>query len=540
MNIVKIQTNDIEIEYDECKRIKFELDDNGNIDKYISKEILPQLNSDIDCILIEIQLSENLLDLNGLRLLCHIRLSFELNKIRYVPIVLISDFDGCEINIMDTSGLANIIFTSNIYLSLNETENIVVAIEKALEKRESLNIDNLKQEFLEKLHIEAPQNKHSIANEWAMYQWSSLLELTTKSIKKNTNKVSSMLYFKYLIAKYHLQLNYKSRIKQIDSEGRVLLIDDKWNDGWKDIMESFIYQKYTKIKLETLEYDFEKYSIVDLKKIFELKINKIQPDVVLLDLRLFDSDNVLEVSEKKSINKLSGIQIINEIKKINPGIQIVMFTASGDSLILDELYNKGILGYVKKDAPSDKYETSKNSFTKLDTLIKKGIKRSYLIEIWEIEKKILNLNLFKADDVLMNEIVNTIPQVFKILNSNIEKPFLYAMYTIFKCIELICDYYIDINYKVAYWKGMEKKIAYERGEKSNTSIENKIVNILKYKLKIINLEDEITKIVCSRNYAIHAGEINFHCEDNVITNLKEENILVWFEMLYSILSNIKK
>ena len=260
---------------------------------------------EFDVVVIKDSLSNNYLEFYGLLLAHHIRLS-DNKKVKYLPIVIISDLNMYQLSKL--TSLSNICHTEGTYL----VDNI---LKKDLK---GLSVDRFNDSFLNLIDLQPPANydsKHSIANEWAMYQWASLLGLTTKSIKKNIDLVSSLLYFKYLINKYHLQVNLKGRINQTENHGTVLFIDDKWNDGWKDIMESFIRQQYTNIILETLKYDFEKSSIEELKIILKEEIKTIKPQVVLLDLRLFDNDNVLVLSKKKSINKLSGIQIINEIKK---------------------------------------------------------------------------------------------------------------------------------------------------------------------------------------------------------------------------------
>ena len=72
------------------EQIKFNA--SSDIDKYISNTILPQINDKKpDIIFIKDNLSSNYLELYGLRLVYHIRFD---EKLKYLPIVILSDIDG--------------------------------------------------------------------------------------------------------------------------------------------------------------------------------------------------------------------------------------------------------------------------------------------------------------------------------------------------------------------------------------------------------------------------------------------------------------
>ena len=103
----------------------------------------------------------------------------------------------------------------------------------------------------------------------------------------------------------------------------------------------------------------------------------------------------------QQINKLSGVVILKMIKEINPSIQVIVFTASSDSMILDEISNEGILGYVKKDAPAERYQAPLTSFKKLSKLVKFGLSKKYLKNIHFIESEILTLeNIHKYPEII--------------------------------------------------------------------------------------------------------------------------------------------
>ena len=120
-----------------------------------------------------------------------------------------------------------------------------------------------------------------------------------------------------------------------------------------------------------------------------------------------------------------------------------MLTAIGKSTILENLYEHGILGYIKKEHPNDVNISTKENFDKLKKLVDKGLDKKYLKEVWEIQQTISPFN---------SDIKIEIDSIFEILNSDMQNRFIYAMFAIFKCIEIVNDYYIIDGYKKATQK----------------------------------------------------------------------------------------
>lgn len=525
------------VSYDDfIHSIKFTLLD-GDIDNSISSNIISKINSvDVDVIFIKDNLSSNYIELLGLRVAYHIRFSNELDTKKNIPIVIISDLDYFELSKL--SKLSNMLFTKNIFLIPNTKS----AIENILKKEfKHLTKDEYEKNFLNLIEIEPPKDylsHHSITNEWAIDQWAYFLNVQTKSVFKNREKISSMLYYKFLINQYHLTNLYQNtNVKPKKYKGKILLVDDKYKDGWADILESFCKMYYTNVEFNSFQKIDKDSTIGQITKDLLKTINEFDPNIILLDLRLLESDTI-KVDTKQNINKLSGIEILSKIKNLYPAIQIIMFTASSDSLILDELYNKWIIGYIKKDSPNIKYQTSKNSFKKLDSLIRKSLEKKYLKNIFEIQQKIQNLSLFQNQkDNKILEILEIKNQVFDILNSNIPKSFLYAMYAIFKSIELINNFYFkeqNINGKwCAVWRESGKTI-------TGYSTEDRILAILqKLQLEDEEMKKQLHYIVCSRNYNIHGGEEKSNCKDGLVKSPTELHIEIWFETLYKILNKMK-
>ena len=123
----------------------------------------------------------------------------------------------------------------------------------------------------------------------------------------------------------------------------------------------------------------------------ELKKQVEKSDVIVLDLRLLESDH-----ENEDIDSYTGIKILQKIHEINAGIQVIMLTATSKSTILEKLYEKKILGYIKKEHPEDKSIDTVENINKFINLVDKGLKRKYLKEVYNIQKSI--------KDILSNDI----------------------------------------------------------------------------------------------------------------------------------------
>ena len=93
------------------------------LDEYISKEIISKLQEKtFDIVFIKDNLSSSYLELIGLRVAYHIRLSPSLKDKKYVKIVILSEVDSYFLN--KVSKLARILFTENIGLETNKKATI--------------------------------------------------------------------------------------------------------------------------------------------------------------------------------------------------------------------------------------------------------------------------------------------------------------------------------------------------------------------------------------------------------------------------------
>ncbi|MBN2824486.1 MAG: hypothetical protein JXQ76_04110, partial [Campylobacterales bacterium] len=399
----------------------------SDIDSYITHKIIPQLlTQNFDILYIKDNLSSNYLELYGLRLLYHIRLSAKLKDKRFVPIVILSDIDGWMLNHIDS--MARVLLTQNVSIIPNQKTSI-----DAFKNQELRNLtkEEYQNNFLNLIEVQSPENSssHSIANEWAIDRWAKFLKVKSDAIQRNSDKIDSMIYFKYLLAKNPIERDRGLGVKVPKLGGKILYIDDEWDKGWSDIFAHY-FSKNSNITFNPFRYDFkdkkESNIIEDIKEALSIDI----PDIVILDLRLLSSDH------KKSIkiDEYTGIKMTQIIKAINPAIEVIMFTATSKSRILDELYQHKILGYIKKESPQEKNISTKENFNKLADLVDRGLAKKYLKEIWSIQEEILKLKLFDGIEL-------EIKSVFEILDSGMENRYIYAMFAIFKVIEIINHHY---------------------------------------------------------------------------------------------------
>jgi len=516
------------VNYGDLNQISFNTEE--NVDKSIV-DLLVAIDKDYeyDVLIIKDSLSEmNYLDFYGLLLAHHIRLS-ENFRGRYYPIVIVSDLDVLQLNTL--TPLARILFTKGIYLTSNNINSI-----KQLLSEELLSINEkiIKEDFLEKISIEPPSNyesSHSIANEWSIYRWSKALV----GIDDIVNDTDNMLYFKYLKMKHPAEINNKFSTSKLikNLKGKVLYIDDEWEKGWSKILDNILklgadYQYLDSINKETDKNNIQKFAIE--------KVKSFNPDVVLLDLRLNDSDFIEDNPEK-----LTGIQILEKIKDINQGIQVIIFTASEKSLILEKALSLGALGYIKKEHPESYNLSIEENISNLIELVSKGFDQAYLKEVHEIKSYIigeLNKNPFiQYNIVFPNEdekeinylalLKNNIEYIFDILNTTLQNRYNYAMVSIATSLETIVKIFLYEKVKYEHLYFWDDKPVRSLNEKS--PLQMKIDEIINTRFGNTN-DIKLGKLIEYRNDYMHSNEN--------IDKITKKKILEWLKTYMTVISSI--
>lgn len=558
----------------------FDVDFDKDVDFYINDNLtegnLKQKLENCDIVFIKVSLSKNYLEYLGLRLAYHIRLTKNLGQKANIPIVIIAEESFQYLGL--TYPEPSILFTKGIYLikeSLDDYDRTL----KWFNDRRIKPLDDFSS-FVSSITINPPANylsHHSIANEWSILRWAKVLGISTEreALKDVRSNIESLLYYKYLQAKYPIEAEPDKAAFKINGKGRILYIDDEWNKGWNEVLSNYFATSSTEIEFETLKYDFKDKSHQDILKECDKKIQSFKPDVVLLDLRLSDSDFI----NSHNSTHLTGYKVLEAIKLINPGIQVIIFTASNKVWNLLELQANGADGFLLKESPE---LTTNSSYTyeSLSSLSKQMticLSNAYLKEIWKILEEIRKqfsanpLAQYYPNDLrclrgiqYQNLLLLELDSMYNILSSEDENRFSYAMLIQFKILECIVEIFIpekarDGNWlfydgsKVKYFYTEDNNI-HERNESllffdrnigrrvsmkipayEYNSTRNKIDCLVEQKLMVENkvqVHKKLKSLVNYRNGFIHPTDrLN-------LNPLNRENIVEWITIIGQVLKKI--
>ena len=341
--------------------------------------------TEYDNIFIPICFGPILADYNGLKLATHIRCTVTLNQLK---------------NIFIYSFVGNDYLFNNEYFNILKTKNIHLIDHKKTAFQVASNmfcfplkINNLPKEIA-KLKMDPPSNyedTHSISNEWAIYQWSKTIGADDDNgIQKVLQKVQNNLYFKYLRTIFPVSISNQIPEDQLkfknDGNPKVLLIDDEVDKGWYELF-CYLLGDLNDISIDYLGEDFKKLS---RKKIIDNSIKKIitdDIDIVILDFRLNRQD-----FETQNIQDVTSIKLLMEIKKLNAGIQVIIFSATNKVWNLQSLQAAGADGFILKGSPeySVESEFTSKSITSFINEFQKATRKLFLKDFYKL--------LFQVED----------------------------------------------------------------------------------------------------------------------------------------------
>ena len=286
-------------------------------------------------------------------------------------------------------------------------------------------------ERLKRLNVSKPasyKTHHSITNEWSIYRWSKYLSIENIAIQKD---IKEFLYFNYLKAIYPESKIDNPKSFLIAEKGKVLLIDDEVGKGWHTFFKSFLSFSHS-VTFDSIGSNFKNLSKEDIIAQTEAKIKEFDPDVVLLDLRLHDTD-----FEDKSPSELTGAKVFEKIKNYNKGIQIVIFSASNKVWNYLPFASDGV---ILKESPElsvrDNYtqECIKNMLETLRISLGKG---SFLSKLFR------DVESIKAN-LPNNDFGSSISKQFDlsfllISKAETKEQFAFAYVALYQIIEIITD-----------------------------------------------------------------------------------------------------
>ncbi len=558
----------------------FDVDFDKDVDFYINDILtvgnLKQKLEDCDIVFIKVSLSKNYLEYLGLRLAYHIRLTKSLGEKANIPIVMIAEESFQYLGL--TFSEPSILFTKGIYL-IKESLNDYLRTLKSYNCLRIKPLDNFSS-FLNSITINPPANylsHHSIANEWSMLRWSMVLGISTEigALKDIRSNVESLLYYKYLQSKHPISAESNKTTFKIQGKGRVLYIDDEWYKGWNEVLLNYFTSSSSDVEFDTLMYDFKDKSLQEILNECVRAIHCFSPDVVLLDLRLMESD----FNDSHNSTHLTGYKILEAIKIINPGIQVIMFTASNKVWNLLELQANGATGFLLKESPELSVSSTYTfeSIVSLTKQLKYCLSNSYLKEVWSLIQELKTV--FSKNPLLryypsdlrclrglqyQSLLLIELDSIYNVLNSSSENRFNYAMLIQFKILECIVEIFIPEKSRDGYWLFYdgskveyfytEDNNLYARNESLNffdrnigkrlnkkvpdyeyNSTRNKIDCLVEQKLNIENnsqVHKMIKSLVDYRNGFIHPKDrLN-------LKHLSRENIVEWLKCINQIIIKI--
>lgn len=380
MKILKIETDESQVTIKNSLRryLKFTPDVQQHTDVALHQWVIKELNDptlqDIDIILIPVVIGAYHMDFLGLQLGLHIRLTPELGKLCYCKMFFYS-YSPLEVVMRLAKYYDFLNVPGSYFFRVGLSDESIISSQE----RNGLNPESYA-ECLAKLNIPAPEtlfdNTHSIANIWGAY----VLEQLSGSDVIPLNDYFSHLHFKLVSARFKQTIVRPNFSIQPFLDGqKIALIDDEFEKGWQHVLTSIIQ----KCGGDLVAFDnFYKTGPKTIQsKIKEFVIENSEINIFLVDLRLFEEDHNNNIKG----SDLSGIEVIQLIKRINGGNQVIAFTASNKIWNIDVARRVGADGYYVKESPET--HTSENYYENyirfIEELKRLKFRSGYLKPIWK-------------------------------------------------------------------------------------------------------------------------------------------------------------
>jgi len=387
------------------------------------------LETRYDRIYIPLCFGSSLSDYMGLRLAMHIRLTSTPNQ--KTPIFL---YGVATYEEMKQNYCFDILKTSSVRLIGCDNESFFASI-----RSEMPECDLAKE--IKFIHLDLPSNigSHSLANQWG----ASVLGRAANveyDIPAEVQEAMKSLYFKNALFQTSLtegdEVTLSKKAESIESKGRrILLIDDEADRGWAQIIHSLFENAYV---------DIVKNKIPNFEALPDQYIKRIQEDfydLYLLDLRL------LGEREESIVNtdKFSGMDVLDAIKEINPGNQVIIMTASNKAWNMKKLMKKQANGYYIKEAPelSLPFEFSKENYSSFKIDVEAAFQNVYKRDLWAMRFELISYIADSSiDDELKDELQSQLDVYEQFLLSATNKNNLSLVFlTLFQVFDTIKRYY---------------------------------------------------------------------------------------------------
>ena len=357
------------------------------------------------------------------------------------------------------SSLTIDIFKNSPYSTLLQTKGISfetpLFTPTAVEFMEPLKAKDYRPYFLDLIKVKpnSTEGLHSIANQWGADVLSRIV-LGADTDNALIKQARQSLYFKYVLALTLSEDVISSllskegtseeigRLMTINASGKkILLIDDEADKGWKDVIGRILNNS----NLITFNQQTADYTHLseDIKK----EIEKEDADLIFLDLRI---NGVAEdTDEHIRPYDFSGMKVLKAIKKINPGLQVIMLTASNKAWNMKALVDAGADGYYIKESPEYAF-SAEYSIANANNLVKqieRCLEKKYLCKIYTGIKKLKStLDSCGQSQYFCNRIKNHLNISYILLSqAKTKQDFAFAYITLEQIVEVITNEFISKN-----------------------------------------------------------------------------------------------
>lgn len=415
----------------------------------------------------------------------HIRLS--INELKYkslIPILFVSTTTLNSI-VLKASLWSHILSTKGVYFSsISDFEKIKLELSVV----EEITSEEYKSEFWDIIKVLPSEvmGRHSLANVWGAYSMDKAANTNILRFNSDFQSRSGELYFKYVSAINNLKtLNIKtvgyinlSPSCPIDAKNRkILLIDDEADKGWESVLRKIFSTNLPDdfVVINEKVKDYDKFTPKS-KSIIENE----HFDLYLIDLRLggLEEDGILKPDD------FSGMKVMRKIKSINPGNQVIIFTASNKVWNLKALLDAGADGYYMKESPEFAFtnEFSVQNYLRFKDDVQRCFDRSYLKSVYlDIQDIKVYINKIGSTD-FKNELLNQFDLFWSMISKSIsETDYAYSFINLYFVIEIINKnsyqqttdgkWFICQKENLLYWQWDQSEKAYV-----NTNLEITINN----------------------------------------------------------------
>lgn len=315
-----------------------------------------------------------------MKMALHIRLTDTLpGKSHLAPIIFVSD-SPLE-KLVKRGSYAQIFLTRSTYICRR------AEVDSLLDSVQPLDTDSFNADFLDRVNIPAPKgSNHSLANQWGASRLYMIIsgDKAGKDSFKDFQDIHKRLYFKYILHRIPSSATTSvggQTYRVHGSTGKhILLIDDEADKGWTKTLSLLLpFARFNP------KEDIISESVLDYESLSEGARKKIEEedyDLIILDLRLggIKEDFVVEPEQ------MSGYKVLQKIKELNRGTQVIMLTASNKAWNLKTLMNRknGADGYFVKESPEYEFsdELSAANLRSLIADMEHSLEQGYLRDYW--------------------------------------------------------------------------------------------------------------------------------------------------------------